>query len=413
MKTHIITIGDEILIGQIVDTNSAWMGQMLNQNGIEIVEITSISDQYHAIVQTLDRVLNVADIVLITGGLGPTKDDITKKALADYFGLEMAYHEESFLNMRSLFEKFNRTITEEYKAQCFMPVGATILRNLVGTAPGMWFEYKGKIIVSMPGVPWEMQYLMEKEVIPKLLHHFPSSPIEHATILTAGIGETDLSNKIEQFENSLANTGVKLAYLPYLGGVRLRLTARGNDALTVKEVLHKKANELTELVRSYIIGFEKDTIETVLHHWFIERGLTLGLAESCTGGYIAHRLTSLSGSSVYFKGGVVVYSNELKRNLLDVPESVLDTHGAVSEATVKAMVEGTLRRLKVDYAVAVSGIAGPNGGKPDKPVGTVWVAVGNHTTIKTKEFKFGRDRAKNIELAGFSALVMLKKFIAQ
>lgn len=410
MLANIIVVGDEILIGQVLDTNSNWMGQYLGLNGIQVREINAVADSEGAILDAVERALGRADVVLMTGGLGPTKDDITKKTLAERFGMNLVYHEESFENIKELLTKFNRPVLDEYKLQCMMPDGAIILKNPTGTAPGMWFPVEGKVLVSMPGVPWEMKYLMENEVVPRLKKEMNVSPIAHQTILTVGIGETQLAAMIAEVEDTLP-AHIKLAYLPSLGSVRLRLTARGADEAQLQKDLQVETDRMLPLLGGYVYGFGEETLEGAVGKLLKERGMTLVTAESCTGGYIAHRITSVSGSSEYFQGSIVSYSNDVKMSMLGVKPETLDAHGAVSEETVLEMAQGALAQLRGDCVIAVSGVAGPNGGTAEKPVGTVCFAIGNKEKIEVRTLRFGRDREKNIQLTSISALNLLRKFL--
>lgn len=410
MKATLITIGDEILIGQVIDTNSAWMGQELNLRGIEVQEIRSISDQHEDIIHAIDKAFEDSDLILMTGGLGPTKDDITKKAIADYFGVGMEFHEPTFERIERFFEKLGRSTTPAHREQCFMPTNATLLRNKMGSAPGMWFDEKGKVLISMPGVPYEMKSIMTDEVFPRLQERFVTVPIAHRTILTIGEGESRIAAKIEHFEDSLP-PHMKLAYLPNLGMVRLRLSATGKDESALHEELNAKVEELKTIIPHLIFGYETQTIEEVVGKLLKEKGLTLSTAESCTGGYLAHRITKIPGSSAYFIGSVVAYSNAIKENLLSVSPETLQEHGAVSKETVVEMVQGALKVLQTDIAISISGIAGPGGGTPDKPVGTIWLAVGNKEKIKTHKLTLGKDRLKNIQYTANVALNMIRKFL--
>ena len=410
MIAHLISIGDEVLIGQIVNTNTVWLAQRLNEAGIFVNEMTTIGDMGGEIIRAVDAALGLSDIVLITGGLGPTKDDITKKVLADYFGMPLAFHLPSFENIQQLLASLGRVADDRYRVQANMPVGATVLINKAGTASGMWFEKNGKIVVSMPGVPREMQYLILEEVLPRLKALGKLPTILHRTIQTMGKGETDLSELLDDLETNQMPSFVKLAYLPdtSLGRVRLRLTARGADA----EVLEKELDRLQAIVEkqlgSHIFGYGETNIEAEVGALLKAQGKTVATAESCTGGNIAKRFTANAGASAYFMGGTVVYSNEIKTRLLGVSPDTLDQFGAVSEQTVREMVAGTLSRLGVDYAIAVSGIAGPDGARPDKPVGTIFVAVGSAEKTYTRRLQFGNDRARNIEMTTSQALNMLR-----
>jgi len=410
MKAHIITIGDEILIGQIVDSNSAWMAQQLNLQGIQVAEIISTSDTHDAIINSIKRSFEKVDLVLVTGGLGPTKDDITKKAIADFYGVNLQFSESSYQHIVELFKQGGRTPIEAHRLQCFMPENAQLLTNEMGSAPGMWFEKSGKILVSMPGVPYEMKHLMEEQVIPKIIQFFPRIPIAHRTVLTAGAGESSIAEKLSDFETNLP-ANVKLAYLPSLSKVRLRLTAIGEDERVIHGILDQKIKELETLLPDLIFGYGDDELEAVLGRLLTEKNKSLGTAESCTGGYLAHRITAISGSSAYFKGSVIAYANEVKQQLLSVKEQTLIDHGAVSEETVIEMVSGALQLLKTDIAISISGIAGPGGGTPEKPVGTIWLAVGDKDGIETKKLQLNKNRLKNIEYTANVALNMIRKFL--
>lgn len=410
MNVQIITIGDEILIGQTIDTNSAWMGEELNLIGATVDRIYSIQDDIEEIQKTLEIATSEADAVLMTGGLGPTKDDITKKAIASFLGVGLVFDQGTYDRILHLFEKWGREPTPAHREQCFMPATAQLLLNKMGTAPGMWFDYGDKVIVSMPGVPYEMKYLMEHQVIPGLRAKFPGRPIAHRTILTVGEGESRIAKRIESFEENLPKE-IKLAYLPSLGTVRLRLTGRGADEEKLNKSIDQKKEELNALLPDLIFGQDKDSLPAYIGLLLKENDLQLGLAESCTGGYLGHMITSIAGSSAYFKGGVIAYSNELKKNLLGVKEDTLKQFGAVSEQTVGEMVRGAIHTLKVDVAVGVTGIAGPGGGTPEKPVGTVWLGVGDKNRVITRKLQIGKNRLKNIQYTGVMALNMLRQFV--
>lgn len=407
MQVHIITIGDEILIGQIVDTNSAWMGQQLNLIGAQISEIRSVGDERKDILTALDHSVKTADVVLITGGLGPTKDDITKKVLADFFATDMVFHQPTYDFIADFFKRWDREPTEAHRQQCYMPAAADLLVNKKGSAPGMWFEKEETVIVSMPGVPYEMKYLMEYEVLPRLRQRFPARPIEHRTILTIGEGESRIAEQIEPFLATMP-TNIKIAYLPNFGGVRLRLTGTGTNLAVLNQQLDEQRDKLTTLLGRYVFGQEKDLLEAVIGRQLIKAGKTIATAESCTGGYLAHRITSVAGSSAYFQGSVIAYSNEVKMQQLKVQATTLKAHGAVSEATVQEMVAGTLQLFGTDLAIATSGIAGPDGGTPDKPVGTIWIAIGDKNQTKTLKLSLSHDRAQNIERTALVALNLIR-----
>jgi nicotinamide-nucleotide amidase len=416
MTAHLLTIGDEILIGQIVDTNSAWMSQHLNLGGIRVTGKSSVGDTRQAIVDGIKHAASGADIVIMTGGLGPTKDDITKKTLAEMFDSGMAFHQETYDRIEGYFVKIGRPIPLAMREQATLPDKALILPNKVGTAPGMWFEQAGKVYVSLPGVPWEMEYLMANEVIPKIQSLYQAQPIAHRTLLTAGEGESNIAKRIEAFEDSLP-ANVKLAYLPALGQVRLRLTGTWDGPLTpdadalLNALLDAKKSELEALISDIVYGYEKTSLQEVVGQILLEQGKLFGTAESCTGGYVAHLITSVSGASRYFPGSVVTYSNDMKIKLLGVKPETLQQFGAVSEETVREMALGALDTLGADVSLSVSGIAGPDGGTPDKPVGTVWMAVADRNRVVVQRHLFGRDRVKNIELTGTYALNLVRKFL--
>lgn len=408
---NIITIGDELLIGQVIDTNSAWMAQELNRAGITVSRRVAVGDERNAIWEALDEAIQKTDIILLTGGLGPTADDITKPLLCEYFGGKMVLNQSVLNHVTYLFEKvFNRPMIERNKKQAEVPDVCTVLHNANGTAPGMWFEKNGKVVVSLPGVPFEMKGLMTAEVIPALLKKFTVQQILHRTLLTAGIGESFLAERIKEFENNLP-ASIKLAYLPSYGMVRLRLSATGFAREELSTLIDGKFTALQDLLADVLVTNLDQPMEQVVANLLTSGQKTLATAESCTGGYIAHLLTTMPGSSKYFLGGIVSYDNQVKQDLLDVSPESLQSDGAVSESTVRQMVTGALNHLKTDYAVAVSGIMGPDGGTEEKPVGTVWIAVGNSREIITQRFRFRFERRRNIELTAVNALNLLRKFI--
>jgi len=410
MKVHILTIGDEILIGQIIDTNSAWMGQQLNLQGAEVVEITTLSDSRESILAGLKSAEKNADVILLTGGLGPTKDDITKKVIAEHFGTGMVFHDETWERISRMFAKWGRSTTDAHRNQCFMPQNAEILTNKMGTAPGMWFAENGKVYASMPGVPYEMKYLMENEILPKLKATFPAEPISHRTILTIGEGESRIAKRIEKFEESLPEN-IKMAYLPGLGAVRIRLTGRGGNAEDLETLLDAKKAELVALLPELVFGYEKQTLEQRIGEMLKERGLTFATAESCTGGHIAHKITTVAGSSAYFLGGIVSYSNEMKMRQLGVQKETLVTHGAVSEPVVQEMARGVLAGIGSDISLSISGIMGPGGGSEEKPVGTVWMAVADKNRVVTEKLTIGKNRITNIQYASVKGLDLVRRFL--
>lgn len=410
MEAILITIGDEILIGQIIDTNSAWMGQEMNLRGIKVREVISISDTKADIIEALYNAFEHADLILMTGGLGPTKDDITKKAIAEFYNVGMTFHPPTYEWILKFFKKLNKQPTDAHREQCFMPNNAVLLENKLGSAPGMWFDENGKVLISMPGVPYEMKSIMRNEVFPRLKERFVSKPIAHRTILTIGEGESRIASRIENFEANLPEN-IKLAYLPNLGKVRLRLTAVGENGQDLEAILDEKVELLKEYIPELIFGYETETIEEVIGRIFKEKGKTVSTAESCTGGFLAHKITSVPGSSAYFNGAAITYSNELKQKMLDVSANTLLEHGAVSEATVIEMVKGALNTMDSDIAVAISGIAGPGGGTPEKPVGTVWLAIGDKNKTETHKLQLWKNRIKNIEYTSIFALNMMRKFL--
>lgn len=406
MLAEIITIGDEILIGQIVDTNSAWMARQLNLIGVQVKQVTSVSDDADHIIEALQQAEKRAGIILITGGLGPTKDDITKLTLAKYFNMGFRRDEETLQHVTAIFEKLNRPMIEGNRKQADVPEGCVVIKNKNGTAPCMWFENNGNIIVSMPGVPYEMMYLMEEEILPRIKLQFKLPFIVHRTILTAGIGESFLSAEIADIEDSLP-AHIKLAYLPRLGQVRLRLSGTGTDEEALKSEVQHYAAKLISKIKKHVVIDDDIALEKAILDIMKRRNLTLSTAESCTGGYIAHLITQHAGSSSVFAGGAVVYSNQLKQSVLGVKASTLDSFGAVSEETVKEMAAGAISHFKTDYAIAVSGIAGPDGGTPEKPVGTVWIALAARDKVFAKRFNFGNKRIQNIERSAIAALTMI------
>jgi nicotinamide-nucleotide amidase len=410
VNASIITIGDELLIGQVIDTNSAFIAQELNKAGIAVKRRVAVGDGADDIIKALDEESNHSQIILITGGLGPTSDDITKPLLCKYFSGMLIVNEDALQNVKYLFEKvFKREATEVNLKQAEVPDVCTVIQNKRGTAPGMLFEKEGKIFVSMPGVPNEMQGMM-KEVIPMLKNKFELPVIIHKTLLTAGIGESMLADVIKDFEAALPSR-IKLAYLPNYGMVRLRLSSSGYDKDAIETEMNAQFETVKQLAKEYLVTDEDEPLEKVIGKILSAKNKTMSTAESCTGGYIAHLITSHPGSSKYFKGSVVSYDNEVKENVLNVSNQTLQTVGAVSEETVKEMLSGVLNKLNTDYAIAVSGIMGPDGGSEEKPVGTVWIAVGNSTQQQTLKLNLRFDRMRNIQLTTQNALNLLRKFI--
>ncbi len=407
MIAEIISIGDELLIGQVINTNASRIAHKLQEIGITVRKISAIADDAGEITVALDEAFSRADVILLTGGLGPTKDDITKHTLCRYFNTQLVFHQPSYDNIVRLWGKRGAVITEANRKQAEVPANCTPLLNEHGTAPGMWFEKDKKVMVSMPGVPFEMESLLDNYVIPKLSQLDNERIVVHKTILTQGIGESALAELISDWEDSLPEY-MKLAYLPQPGIVRLRITAYGADKLSTTANVEAQAEKLRRLIPSYFFGFGNDSMEEIVGKLLKEKRLTLATAESCTGGYIAHLITSVPGASEYFQGSVVAYSNRVKQEMLGVSEQSLISHGAVSEEVVREMAEGARKRFMTDIAVAVSGIAGPDGGTIEKPVGTVWIAVATKKGITAKKFMFGEHRGRNIRRAALAALNMVR-----
>lgn len=413
LKITTLLIGDELLIGQVIDTNSAFMGRELNAYGMELRRKVTVGDELADIDQALRDAFVDSDVVLMTGGLGPTKDDITKKALADYFGVDLVFNDATWERMERFFNHLGRSTTAAHRDQCLMPANAEILTNKMGTAPGMWMERAdGKIVVSMPGVPYEMEYLMTQEVIPRLRNRFDLPTIAHRTILTVGGGESQLAVMIEDLEAALPDY-LKLAYLPNLGQVRLRLTGRHHDAAVLEAALKTHGDAIRQRVEPFVYGEGDTTLAQEIAHQLQARQWTIATAESCTGGLVAHKLASVPGASAHFQGSIVAYDNRIKEKLLGVRADTLQRFGAVSEETVTEMVAGALAALDTHIAVAISGIAGPTGGTPDKPVGTIWIAVGDAQRTSTLLIKGTKDRDKNIQYATARALGLVLAFVRE
>lgn len=412
MKAAIVTIGDEILIGQIIDTNSGFIAKSLDKIGVEIWEMLSISDDKQHILDTFKELQNKVDLVIITGGLGPTKDDVTKKTFCDYFEDELVVDEAVLKHVTQLIEGFfKRTITQINKDQALVPSRCTVLHNQVGTAPGMWMQKENTVFVSLPGVPFEMKCLIESEVIPKVVKEFNRPYIIHKTILTYGQGESMVAERIEDWENSLPDF-IKLAYLPAPGRVRLRLTARGKDKEVLEKTIDSYVASLSMIINDIIVGFEEDeTIEVLLGKKLKEQQKTIATAESCTGGQIAASLSSVAGASAYFKGSVVSYATETKINVLGVSEKLINEHSVVSAEVAKAMAENVKRLLNTDYALATTGNAGPTKGDEKAELGSVFIALATPNEVVVEEFNFGQPREKVIDRATIKSLEMLKKEI--
>lgn len=412
MKAEIITIGDEILIGQIVDTNSAWIAEQFNIHGIEIFQITSVHDDKKHILEAIQNAAKKVDIVALTGGLGPTKDDITKNTLCEYFGSKLVLHEPTLEHIKNRFVKRNIDINKLNRDQALVPDNCTVLYNHVGTAPGMWFEKDDTIFVSLPGVPFEMKYIIENEVLPRLEKTGKTKAIYHKTILTQGIPESMLAIRIEDFENNLP-ANVKLAYLPSPMSVRLRLSATGDDKNELEKLVEAEAEKLQQIIPEAIYGYGNETMAEAIGKMLLPQRKTLAVAESCTGGLVSHLVTSVPGCSAWYKGSVTAYSNQVKEKILGVKTETLINFGAVSEETACEMATGAKKVLNADFAVATTGIAGPDGGTPEKPVGTVWIAVATDKTVKAKKFTFGDNRERNILRSGQTALQFLRQVIME
>ncbi len=416
MLAEIITIGDEILIGQIIDTNSAWLGTELSNIGISVKQITSVSDDKQHILEALALAEKRADIIIITGGLGPTKDDVTKYTLCEYFKTTLIINEEVLKHVTAFFVKRNRPMLDVNLKQAEVPVNCEVLFNNNGTAPGMWFKYNNKVFISMPGVPFEMKGIMMDYGFDKLKQNFALPFIYHRTILTQGIGESFLADKLTVWENNLTAKEIKLAYLPSPGMVKLRLSAKGNDKQKLKMLVDKEADELYKLANEYIYGEEElgkaaPTFQSIIGEILTKKNKTISIAESCTGGYISHLITSISGSSAYYKGSVIAYENAIKIVELKVNPGTLKNFGAVSIECAKEMASGILKKFNTDYAIATTGIAGPTGETPDKPIGTVCIAIATKNEVTAQKFIFGNNRERNIRMASDMALSMLNKVI--
>jgi nicotinamide-nucleotide amidase len=408
MQATILTVGDEILIGQVVDTNATYLATALSEEGITVIEHLSVADSRTGIMAGLDRALQQSDLVLMTGGLGPTKDDITKRVLADYFGRELRFHSPTYKRLEKLYKRHGRTPGPAHREQCRLPTGAKVLTNERGTAPGLWLEKDDSILVSMPGVPYEMTYLMEREVMRRIRKiNETDDRLRSLTILTAGAGESDIALQLERFENELPDD-MTLAYLPNLGTVRLRLSVRGRDEDELQNRLGTYRSKIEGILGSLVFGYGKDDLASVVGRALQERGQTVATAESCTGGAVGQIITRHPGSSKHFLGGIIAYSNDVKSAQLGVKKKLIKEFGAVSQEVVTAMAEGARKKLRADYAIATSGIAGPGGGTPEKPVGTIWIAVATPDRTVTKLLRTGKDRERNIHYTTLQALNLLR-----
>ncbi len=408
MFAEIITIGDEILIGQIIDTNSAFLGKQLNSIGVEIIQITSIKDEKDIILKALADAEERADIIITTGGLGPTKDDLTKHTLCEYFNDELVLDQSTLEHIEDIFRKYiSHPILEANRSQAYLPSKCLALNNPYGTAPGMWFEKEGKVFVSMPGVPFEMKSLVRNEVLPRLKDRFNRPFIFHKTVLTYGLGESAIADKIEDWENNLPNF-IKLAYLPSLGRVRLRLTARGNDENLLQREIDAQVEKLKDYIGDIIKGFEdENTIEENIAKLMTQKKLTLATAESCTGGRLASIFTEIPGASAYFKGSIVSYATSAKHDVLNIPEHFIEKHSVVSSEITKEMAIRAKKMFKSDMAIATTGNAGPTKGDSDAEIGTVFIALANKEAVTVEKFSFGNHRERVTQKAVNKALEMI------
>jgi nicotinamide-nucleotide amidase len=410
MQAEIITIGDEILIGQIIDSNSAFIAEKLNLIGIKVKQISSIADDREHILKALKEASQRVDLVIMTGGLGPTKDDITKFTLCEYFDTELVFHEDIYQKIAERFKKLNYPALESNKRQADLPKNCTVIPNLKGTASGMWFEKDEVSYVSMPGVPFEMKPMLENGVIPLIKEKFHLPVIVHRTLLTHGLGESFLAEKIKDWENTLPKN-LKLAYLPSPEHLRLRLSISGKNREELENILDKEEQKLKNYIANYIFGHNKQNLQEVVGSLLTNVKGTIATAESCTGGNVARLITSVSGASAYFKGAIIAYSNEIKEKVLNVNPDDIKNDGAVSESVVKQMAIGVKNTFNTDYAIATSGIAGPGGGTDEKPVGTVWIAVAGPDKVIAKKFIFGHDRDINIRRASSTALDSMRRLL--
>lgn len=410
MNLDIISIGDELLIGQTLNTNAHWIAAELDKIGFTVRQHTSISDNKQHIIKTLAESLNNSDVVLITGGLGPTNDDLTMPVLNEYFGGKLVVNQDVYNDIETLILGRGFEMNENNKRQALVPDNCKVIRNPNGTAPGLWFERDKQVVAAMPGVPFEMKAMITDSIIPWLKQKYVLPEIVHQMVLTQGLPESKLAEVLTDWENNLP-TNIKLAYLPSPGRVKLRLTSKGINRKQVQHAIDEQVEKLTQLIPQHIYSTDNSNLEEVIGKMLLEKQATLATAESCTGGYIAHLITSISGSSAYFKGSVVSYANEIKINELGVNPAAIEKHGAVSQQVVEQMAVGVLKKFKVDYAVATSGVAGPTGGTAEKPVGTVWIAVANKNGVVSKQFTFGKLRSVNIERSAVAALGMLREII--
>jgi len=412
MKASIISIGTEILIGQIINTNASWMGAELNTIGVEVREVISVSDEKNSMLQALEDAENRSEIILVTGGLGPTKDDFTKDVIAEFIDVPLYFDESTYERITNVFKKKNFTLSEQHKEQCWMPEGVQLLENRMGTAPGMLFKTpQGKLLISMPGVPFEMKYIFKHSVIP-LLSKMSKIRIYHQTIMTVGTAESIIANMIEDIEENLPK-GLSIAYLPSFGKVRVRVSGQGDKGKEVENNVDLLVNTIKERLGDMVYGMNELSLAEAVQRLAIKKNIQLGTAESCTGGFVAHTITKIPGCSQYFKGSVIAYNNDIKSTILGVEEIVLENKGAVSEEVAKQMVKGLLDKFNVDIALSITGIAGPGGGSELKPIGTVFMACGNKKKMVFFEHHFGKNRMINIQYSTVFALNMVRKFLLE
>lgn len=411
VRVEILTIGDEILYGQITDTNSQWIGEKMTTAGFRVIRKTSVGDQENVILKAFAEAEERADVVLITGGLGPTADDLTKPMLSRYFNSPLLLHSEALAQLKALFEQRGFELTETNRKQAELPEACTYIPNPLGTAPGMWFEKNGKVFMSMPGVPHEMKHMLEFNVIPRLVRVFEPPVIYHRMIRTAGIGESWLADKIKDWEGNLP-PHLKLAYLPSLGEVRLRVTGFGQHLEALQNEVENQCQMLMPLIKEWVYGYEDDTLASAVGNILQKEEKTMAIAESCTAGFVSYTLTSIPGSSLYFKGSVVAYHNEAKENLLGVQQDTLQQFGAVSEQTAREMAEGVREKFKADYGLSTTGIAGPGGGTAEKPVGLVWIAITNGKQTIAKKLKLTKERDTNIRYTASAILNLFRQTLA-
>lgn len=411
MRALIVTIGDEILIGQTIDTNSAWIAQELELIGVSVDRILSIHDTEEDILEGIDLGFQKFDLTILTGGLGPTKDDLTKITIAKYFNVDLEYRDELFQMVKSHFDNLGYPMPDTNNGQAYVPSNCRHFLNHKGTAAGMWFEKNNKVLISMPGVPYEMKGLMSNGIIEAIKKHFNAPPIGHALVMTQGIGESSIMKLIEDIEDDILAAGLSLAYLPSPGQVKLRISGYERKVPNFQQKLFEFKNSLADRLSKYVFGFDGISIEEAIYQLFAANEYTLASAESCTGGFIAHKITSVPGSSAFFKGSIVAYDNSIKINQLNVLPIDVDTFGAVSKVVVEQMAANVRTTFKTDFAVATSGIAGPSGGTALKPVGTVWIAIASKSKVYSKRFFFGPNRERNILVATLTAMTFLRKIV--